>query len=346
VPPRRVEHHLLAEDALQALQACNAYPFAPSELWGSPAPLGDDSPAEGVEPGPPPQAAAGSAEQVDERLMQLLLLLIARSHYSPFTQRDAAMASSLGSDYLWQLFILSTGSRLDSELALRYRSPATASEASGVLMMKRGYTSERQSGRLLLQKVDYLQLLVVQAAWNKAGEALEEAGRRLGLRARSPPQLAPGPQSAAGAAAGAASAAAAPRRGKRGSKRKPPGSGVTTFLAAVAQKGIAPALSGAADSLGATLSSVGLLPAQNVVPLEQLEQHWPVEEPERWGDERLATGPPSCPAARLLCPQARGGAGPGQLPASRAPRQGAPDEQRLHGLADLASLGVRQPAAR
>jgi hypothetical protein len=91
---------------------------------------------------------------------------------------------------------------------------------------------------------------------------------------------------------------------------------VRSFLAAVAREGIAPALSAPAARVAARLSSWGLLPAQNIVPLEQLEQRWPIKEPERWA---------AAPAARLL-------------PCRAAPRRAAP----AHASA---RRGLQHPAA-
>jgi hypothetical protein len=334
---RRVEYHQLAEDTLAALQTCNSQ-AAPAQLNAASARTAREtaSAPEAAPDNPQPHAPADvrsspkSEEEIsaeaEATLMQLLMLLVAKCHFSPLTQRDTAMASSLGSDYLWQLFILASSAKLDKQLAGRYQHAAAVSEADGVVLMKRGYSTEQQSGRLLLQKLDYLQLLLVQTALQQVKQVLtgdggsdnNSAASQASTPGRSstdastttPPavQLASSNISttklqhsqqqaqASGSPAHDASSVAASTRHQTPTAAEAaaeaeaeaeaeadsrPARSFGSFLGAIAQHGIAPVLSAAAGKLGRTLSNWGLLPRQDVLPLDRLEAMWPVQEPAR-----------------------------------------------------------------
>ncbi|KAF6257771.1 hypothetical protein COO60DRAFT_1196495 [Scenedesmus sp. NREL 46B-D3] len=142
-----------------------------------------------------PTAAAATAEAAeqsaaaaaDAAFMQLLLLLAQHAAFVPLSARDVALGVSLNTDFLWQLFVKVSTEQLDATLVppqLLAASAGAAGDAAGaggsggpaavpagqpketesLLVLRRGYSSEQQQGRWLLQKLDYLQLLLVKRA--------------------------------------------------------------------------------------------------------------------------------------------------------------------------------------
>ncbi|KAG2494283.1 hypothetical protein HYH03_007636 [Edaphochlamys debaryana] len=116
-------------------------------------------------------AAGASAADLDADALRRLLRLAGRAGYQAFTVRDVALADSLNADYLSQLFVKGSTSRLDTALVQECVDPSLPAEARSVLLLARGYGRELQAGRLLLQKLDYLQTLAVGQAgtWLKNG---------------------------------------------------------------------------------------------------------------------------------------------------------------------------------
>ncbi|GIL76479.1 hypothetical protein Vretimale_6016 [Volvox reticuliferus] len=115
--------------------------------------------------------AAAIAADLDDKAMRQLLRLAQRAGYQRLTMRDVRLADSLNTDYLSQLFIKGSTRRLDGALVQDYVDSSLPAEARPVLLLQRGYGRELQAGRLLLQKLDYLQTLAVGQAGSWAGGA-------------------------------------------------------------------------------------------------------------------------------------------------------------------------------
>jgi hypothetical protein len=75
-----------------------------------------------------------------------------------------ALAKSLNTDKLSQLFVKVDETTLDAPLAAPYAHPDLPADARALLVMKRGTGAEKSSGLLLVPKLDFLQLLAVEAA--------------------------------------------------------------------------------------------------------------------------------------------------------------------------------------
>ncbi|GLI64788.1 hypothetical protein VaNZ11_008193 [Volvox africanus] len=116
-------------------------------------------------------SAAAIAADLDDKAMRQLLRLAQRAGYQPLTVRDVRLADSLNTDYLSQLFIKGSTGRLDGALVQDYVDSSLPAEARPVLLLQRGYGRELQAGRLLLQKLDYLQTLAVGQAGSWASGA-------------------------------------------------------------------------------------------------------------------------------------------------------------------------------
>lgn len=97
--------------------------------------------------------------------MALLVTLISAAHFLPLSRRDVELSRSLNSDYLWQLFIKAGTDKLDASLlATRSSTPQPLLPELGPLRIwKRGYGCEVEQGRLMIQKVDYLQILMMKS---------------------------------------------------------------------------------------------------------------------------------------------------------------------------------------
>ncbi|KAL3933907.1 MAG: hypothetical protein SGPRY_000075 [Prymnesium sp.] len=80
--------------------------------------------------------------------------------FSPFTQRDLRLSRALNEDYLFRLSIEPSLSRMNRSLASDfYGDDAVNLPLDGrVVLFHRGYETERVRGRLLLEKLDYLQV--------------------------------------------------------------------------------------------------------------------------------------------------------------------------------------------
>lgn len=107
--------------------------------------------------------------------------------------RDVALAKSLNTDKLSQLFVKVDESTLDDALVAPHTHPDLPAEARSLLVLKRGTGCETNTGLLLVQKLDYLQLLVVEAvtdaaervggAWCAAAKRIARAGAGAGAAA-------------------------------------------------------------------------------------------------------------------------------------------------------------------
>ncbi|EFJ49215.1 hypothetical protein VOLCADRAFT_90139 [Volvox carteri f. nagariensis] len=131
----------------------------------------DDGDWVGVGDGDGADGPVLSAADLDWEALRQLLRLARRAGYQPLTIRDVRLADSLNTDYLSQLFIKGSPLRLDGALVEDFVDPSLPAEARPVLLLQRGYGRELQSGRLLLQKLDYLQTLAVGQAGGWAGGA-------------------------------------------------------------------------------------------------------------------------------------------------------------------------------
>ena len=77
--------------------------------------------------------------------------------------RDVALSKALNTDKLSQLFVKANHRTLDAGLAAPHTHPDLPLEARALVVLKRGTGAERNAGLLLVEKLDYLQLLAVEA---------------------------------------------------------------------------------------------------------------------------------------------------------------------------------------
>lgn len=77
--------------------------------------------------------------------------------------RDVALSKALNTDKLSQLFVKANHRTLDAGLAAPHTHPDLPVEARTLVVLKRGTGAERNAGLLLVEKLDYLQLLAVEA---------------------------------------------------------------------------------------------------------------------------------------------------------------------------------------
>lgn len=95
--------------------------------------------------------------------------------------RDVALAKALNTDKLTQLFVKVDGRTLDGGLAAPHAHPDLPEEARSLVVLKRGTGAEHNTGLLFVEKLDYLQLLAVEAVrdcavafWKGFVEALKD----------------------------------------------------------------------------------------------------------------------------------------------------------------------------
>ncbi|KAK9826814.1 hypothetical protein WJX81_003825 [Elliptochloris bilobata] len=206
---------------------------------------------------------AGAADAADRAFLRLMLRLLSAAHYAQVSARDAAMSRSLNSDYLGQLLIQVDTARLDARLvAAATQGAALPDEARALLVFKRGYGQSRRAGRMLVAKLDYLQLLAVKGVLGWLGR---QATRRIpSLRPPRPPRAddTQGPAATGRSNGRAAVDAAVEASGKR------PGE-------------VPKRLTLAGGGLFMTLSNWGLLPQPGVLPLEDFNEVWRPAEAAR-----------------------------------------------------------------
>ena len=83
-------------------------------------------------------------------------------HSAGLKPRDVALARSLNNDRLSQLYIKADESTLDASLTHGFTARGLPDNAARMLFMTRGCGVEANTGLLIVPKLDYLQLLVVE----------------------------------------------------------------------------------------------------------------------------------------------------------------------------------------
>ncbi|KAK9815609.1 hypothetical protein WJX72_006739 [[Myrmecia] bisecta] len=244
------------------------------------------------------------AEAADQQFMQMLTTLLLKAHFIPFSARDVAMSRSLNSDYLDQLFIRADTKSMDEKLVGEHiKDRGLTEEAQSLLVYKRGYGQARKRGRMLLPKLDYLQLLIVKGVittattslpllWSRIrgllGQPEEEAKAtakarkaKASVTAAAQGNDAPREQSVQGVVAADGSTGRSMQDTAEADKNwlQTVGSAVVRKLASAGV--LSPRLMVVGGGLFITLSNWGLIPMVDVLPLEEFNEQWQPEEPER-----------------------------------------------------------------
>ena len=131
---------------------------------------------------------SSDSEEEERKLVSHVRTSLEDAGFELLSQRDLDLSESLNAGYLLGLSILPDLKNLDPELAQEFYPEKFSSKSNNnnddpgflfdgrVLVYWRGYSEERTEGRLVLQKLDYLQASIVQrsAQWiRRRGNAIE-----------------------------------------------------------------------------------------------------------------------------------------------------------------------------
>ena len=104
-------------------------------------------------------AQRGAAAEDDGSSGEVAETLLAAG-FRPLSARDIALSSALNVNYLWRLSLTAQMTGLDPTLASDFGLDEGSERLFGgrAVLWCRGYGSESSSGRLLLPKIDFLQV--------------------------------------------------------------------------------------------------------------------------------------------------------------------------------------------
>ncbi|CAL8468893.1 g8434 [Coccomyxa elongata] len=218
-----------------------------------------------------PAEGTADPEKADAEFMRCILQLLRKAHFAQLTDRDEAMSRSLNSDYLDQLLIRADTSRLDARLVAHAAADRPVPEEEhALLVFKRGYGQGTRRGRMLVAKLDYLQLLVIKGSLAYLGKQTSRAWRAIkkSLDANTPEEVRSALDS------------------REEDMEETAWERVQQAWGAVGKKlsdwgVVSPRLMLAGGGLFLTLSNWGLLPSVDVLPIERFNAVWRPKEPER-----------------------------------------------------------------
>ncbi|GMH42130.1 hypothetical protein BSKO_10049 [Bryopsis sp. KO-2023] len=126
------------------------------------------------------------ASTADQEFIEGFVRLMRKAQFFPLDSRDVALSKSLNMDYLSQLFIRGDTRKLDAGLTSKFMSEELPPEARDMLIFQRGYGTQKEAGRWLLPKLDYIQLLIVKStvaavtkAFKKACVGIKNSGAKI-----------------------------------------------------------------------------------------------------------------------------------------------------------------------
>ncbi|BDA43110.1 hypothetical protein COCOBI_04-1210 [Coccomyxa sp. Obi] len=218
-----------------------------------------------------PAEGTADPDKADAEFMRCILQLLRKAHFAQLTDRDEAMSRSLNSDYLDQLLIRADTSRLDARLVAHAAADRPVPEEEhALLVFKRGYGQGTRRGRMLVAKLDYLQLLVIKGSLSYLGKQTSRAWRAIkkSLDANTPEEVRSALDS------------------REEDMEETAWERVQQAWTAVGKKlsdwgVVSPRLMLAGGGLFLTLSNWGLLPSVDVLPIERFNAVWRPKEPER-----------------------------------------------------------------
>eukprot|EP00192_Tetraselmis_astigmatica_P007314 CAMPEP_0117680466 /NCGR_PEP_ID=MMETSP0804-20121206/18373_1 /TAXON_ID=1074897 /ORGANISM="Tetraselmis astigmatica, Strain CCMP880" /LENGTH=711 /DNA_ID=CAMNT_0005489977 /DNA_START=400 /DNA_END=2536 /DNA_ORIENTATION=+ len=102
-------------------------------------------------------------EELENTFLKDFTAMAAKAHFKPVSARDSAMADTLNSSYLSNLFIRPNASKVEEGFTAGVVDERLLKELGGVAVFKRGWGKEHTRGRLLVPKLDMLQTIVARS---------------------------------------------------------------------------------------------------------------------------------------------------------------------------------------
>mmetsp|Transcript_3664 Transcript_3664/g.9386 ORF Transcript_3664/g.9386 Transcript_3664/m.9386 type:complete len:758 (-) Transcript_3664:30-2303(-) len=292
----QVEYQLAGEEVQQVLQHLNHSVIVPDGIQ-----LVDTAEMEAISSqdgwderdfqnweleGVPPSALYNTAEDVDrlntvyvrpaemrsleDRFLEMTLVLLGKAHFRPMGARDSALADTLNASYLSQFFVRPDSSGVDSEFAASLTDDNLRDKFGAVAVFTRGWGKERRSGRLMFAKIDHMQQAVaklllsnIQGVFTLLRKQAKE--QVVSARTQLPDSLAPpDPSRPTGCRVDPADGAGdAPQPAKpKHRKPQPPNLGA--------------ALRKVGSDIKEGLAYYGLIPPLDRIELEEFDNVWPV----------------------------------------------------------------------